>query len=407
MSDVTHTITRLGHLGDGIADGPIFAARTLPGEVVRGDVSGDRIDVPKIVTPSADRVKPACPHYNTCGGCSLMHASDEFVANWKTEIVRNALFSHGIETSFRPIHTSPARSRRRAVLSARRGKKAPIVGFHGRRSGTITEISQCHLIHPEILQALPALGELTTLGASRKGELSINATVSNAGLDISVTGGKPLDRALQAELGQAVNRFGFARLSWDGEVIAMETPPTQSFGAAGVTPPPGSFLQATREGEAALLAAVREAVGDADHIVDLFAGCGTFALPLAENAFVHAVEGVDSMLKALDAGWRHAQGLREVTTETRDLYRNPFYEEDLKRFDAAVIDPPRAGAEAQIEQIAASDLSTVAMVSCNAVSFARDAKILLDAGFEMDWIQVVDQFRWSTHTEQVASFQRR
>ncbi|WP_282182004.1 class I SAM-dependent RNA methyltransferase [Aliiroseovarius marinus] len=407
MSDVTHTITRLGHLGDGIADGPIFAARTLPGEVVRGDVVGDRIETPKIVTPSPDRVKPACPHYNACGGCSLMHASDDFVANWKTDIVRTALSSHGIETDFRPIHTSPTRSRRRAVLSAKRGKKAPIVGFHGRRSGAITEISDCHLIHPEILQALPALGELTVIGGSRKGELSINATVSDVGLDVSVTGGKPLDRALESQLGQAVHRFGFARLSWDGEVIAMETPPTQSFGSAAVTPPPGAFLQATREGEAALLAAVREAIGDADHIVDLFAGCGTFALPLAENAVVHAVEGEGSMLKALDAGWRHAKGLHKVTTETRDLFRNPLYAEDLTRFDAAVIDPPRAGAEAQIEQIAASDLSVVAMVSCNAISFARDAKILLDAGFEMDWIQVVDQFRWSTHTEQVASFRRR
>lgn len=407
MSDQTHTITRLGHLGDGIADGPIFAARTLPGEVIRGDVTGGRIEAPKIVTPSVDRVKPVCRHYNSCGGCALMHASDEFVAGWKTEIVQNALISHGIETVFRPINTSPARSRRRAVLSAKRGKKAPVVGFHGRRSGTITEITDCHLIHAEILHALPALGELTSIGGSRKGELSINATVSDAGLDVSVTGGKPLDRALESTLGQAVHRFGFARLSWDGEVIAMETPPTQSFGAAAVTPPPGAFLQATREGEAALLAAVCEAVGDAQHIVDLFAGCGTFALPLAENAFVHAVEGVDSMLKALDAGWRHAKGLREVTTESRDLFRNPLYAEDLARFDAAVIDPPRAGAEAQIQQNAVSDLSTVAMVSCNAVSFARDAKILLDAGFEMEWIQVVDQFRWSTHTEQVASFRRR
>lgn len=407
MSDVTHQITRLGHLGDGIADGPVYAARTLPGEVVRGEVTGDRIEAPKIVTPSVDRVKPACPHYNACGGCSLMHASDEFVASWKTDIVRNALISHGIETDFRPIQTSPAHSRRRAVLSARRGKKTPIVGFHGRRSGTITDISSCKLIDPNILEALPALGELTGLGGSRKGELSINATVSDAGLDVSVTGGKPLDRALEAALGQAVHRFGFARLSWDGEVIAMETPPAQSFGPASVIPPPGAFLQATREGETALLSAVHEAVGDADQIVDLFAGCGTFSLPLAEKASVHAVEGVGDMLKALDAGWRHATGLHEITTETRDLFRNPLYAEDLNRFDAAVIDPPRAGAEAQIEQIAASNLSVVAMVSCNAVSFARDAKILLDAGFEMDWVQVVDQFRWSTHTEQVACFRRR
>ncbi|MDE9450131.1 class I SAM-dependent RNA methyltransferase [Aliiroseovarius sp. Z3] len=402
----TYTIERLGHLGDGIAPGPVFAPRCLPGEEISGDVVDGRIAAPRIMTPSPDRVKAPCPHYNACGGCALLHASDQFVADWKVGVVKAALDAHGLTSEFRPIMTSPAASRRRAVLSGRRGKKGAIVGFHGRRSDTITEITSCQLVHPDILAALPALGALTMLGASRKGALSINVVQSASGLDVSVTGGKPLDRGLETDLAQALHTYGLARLTWDGEVIATETPPEQLFGIAAVVPPAGAFLQATRAGEAALLDGVREIVGGAKSVIDLFAGCGTFALPLAQAAEVHAVEGHAAMTDALALGWRQTQGLRHVTTEVRDLFRNPLMAEDLARFDAAVIDPPRAGAEAQIAQLAASDIKRIAMVSCNAQTFARDAKALVDAGYRMNWVQVVDQFRWSTHTEQVASFTR-
>lgn len=400
----TYVIERLGHLGDGIAPGPVFAPRCLPGEEISGEVADGRIAAPRIVTPSPDRVKAPCPHYNACGGCALLHASDQFVADWKVEVVKTALAAHGLTPDFRPIRTSPARSRRRVVLSAKRGKKGAIVGFHGRRSDTITEISRCQLVHPDILAALPAMGELTKLGVSRKGELSLNVVQSAAGLDVSVADGKPLDRALETELAQTLHAYGFARLSWNGEVIATETPPVQMFGIAAVVPPAGAFLQATREGEEALLNAVREIVGGTQSVIDLFAGCGTFALPLAQSADVHAVEGHAAMTDALSLGWRQTQGLRHVSTEVRDLFRNPLIAEDLARFDAAVIDPPRAGAEAQIEQLAVSDIKRIAMVSCNAQTFARDAKTLVNAGYHLDWVQVIDQFRWSTHTEQVASF---
>lgn len=402
----THRIERLGHLGDGIAPGPVFVPRSLPGEDVSGDVTDGRIDMPRILTPSPDRVKAPCRHYNACGGCALMHGSDAFVADWKTEVVKNALAAHGLEPAFRAIQTSPSRSRRRAVLSAKRAKKGAMVGFHGRRSSAITAIEGCHLLHPSIMEALPALADLAVVGASRKGELAINIAHSSAGLDVSVTGGKPLERKLETDLAQALHQYGFARLSWNSEVIATETPPIQSFGSANVVPPPGAFLQATREGEAALLTAVLEIATGARRVVDLFAGCGTFALPLAETSEVHAVEGQAEMLEALATGWRKATGLRKVSTETRDLFRNPLTPEDLDPFDIAVIDPPRAGAAAQVAQLAVSNINKIAMVSCNPVSFAQDAKTLVDAGFSVDWVQVVDQFRWSTHIEQVASFTR-
>lgn len=403
MTDLT--IERLGHQGDGIAAGPVFVARTLPGEVVTGEIEDGRIAEPKIVQPSSDRVRAGCAHYNSCGGCSLQHASDDFVSGWKTEVVRQALAAQGIETEFRGIATSPPASRRRATLSARRTKKGALVGFHGPKSGTITEIPKCQLLTPALLAGLEACREVTVAGGSRKAELRLTLTDSPAGLDMAVSGGKALDMTLETELALIAGRHGLARLSWGGEVVAMATPPAQRFGSADVVPPPGSFLQATREGEAALLAAVREAVGSPKSVIDLFAGCGTFSLPLAQTARVHAVEGDRAMTGALEAGWRKGAGLHAVTTEARDLFRRPLLPDELD-VDAVVIDPPRAGAEAQCQELAASDVPRIAFVSCNPVTFARDAKILTTSGYKLEWLVVVDQFRWSPHVELAACFTR-
>lgn len=404
MTEVT--ITRLGHLGDGIAPGPVFVARTLPDEVVEGDVVDGRIVTPRIVTPSVNRVKAPCRHVSGCGGCSLQHASDEFVAEWKLGVVRAALEAHGLTPNLRGIETSAPRTRRRATLSMRRTKKGALVGFHAPRSDVITEIPDCHLLDPALVALFPVLRELTVLGGSRKGELSATVTASLGGADVAVRGGKPLDREFITTLGQIAGQYNLARLSWDGEVIVTRTAPVQPFGAALVTPPPGAFLQATRDGEAALLTAVHEAVQGAKKVIDLFAGCGTFSLPLAKDAEVHAVESEGDMLTALDQGWRQAKGLKQVSTETRDLFRRPMLPDELNRYDAVVIDPPRAGAEAQVGEIAASDIARVAMVSCNPVSFARDVEILTRAGFGLDWVQVVDQFRWSPHVEVAALLTR-
>jgi 23S rRNA (uracil1939-C5)-methyltransferase len=399
-----HIINRLGHQGDGIADGPVYAPRTLPGEVVSGVLDGTQLNDIRIVTPSSDRVQPPCRHYKACGGCQLQHASDGFVEEFKVGVVRTALAAQGLETKMRPIVTSPAQSRRRATLAVRRTKKGAMAGFHGRASDVIVEIPDCHLLDPVLVAAIPVAEALAAQVGSRKGVLTMTMTVSDIGLDISVSGGKPLDGPLQLMLAQLTEQYGLARLSWDGDVIAMKAPATQSFGAAKVVPPPGSFLQPTIEGEAALLTGIREITAGAKKMTDLFAGCGTFSLPLAKDAEIHAVEGNSDMTEALDHGWRMAQGLKQVTTEARDLYRRPMMPDELAKMDAVVLDPPRAGAEAQIAEIAQAKVPVVAYVSCNPVSFARDASQLVAAGYTLNWVQVVDQFRWSAHTELVASF---
>jgi len=398
---MSHTIERLGHRGEGVADG-LFIARTLPGEVVEGVAENNRIAAPRILTPSPERVAAPCRHYKTCGGCALQHASDGFVARWKQDIVARALEAQGLSAPFRPLHTSPAQSRRRATLAGRRLKSGALVGFHARASDTVTSVPQCRLLQPALLAALPALEAITMAGASRKGEVALSVTALDDGIDLSVTGGKPLDIALRVELPQIAARHGLMRLTWDGETVFQTQQPSLSFGRARVSPPPGAFLQATADGEAALLGAMREAVGNARHIADLFAGCGTFALPLAEQAEVHAVEGDAAMLAALDAGWRTASALKHVSTERRDLFRRPLLPDELTRFDALVIDPPRAGAEAQFHEIARARVPVVGVVSCNPVTFARDAKTLVEAGYRLDWVQVIDQFRWSAHVELAA-----
>lgn len=399
-----YTINRLGHQGDGIADGPVYAPRTLPGEVVSGVLDGTQLNDIRIVTPSSDRVQPPCRHYKACGGCQLQHASDSFVEEFKLGVVRIALAAQGIETELRPIVTSPAQSRRRATLAVRRTKKGAMAGFHGRASDVIVEIPDCRLLDPVLIAGIPVAEALAAQVGSRKGVLTMTMTVSDIGLDISIAGGKPLDGPLQLMLAQLTEQHGLARLSWDGDVIAMKAPATQTFGAAKVVPPPGSFLQPTKEGEAALLAGIREITVGAKKMTDLFAGCGTFSLPLAQDAEIHAVEGNADMTEALDHGWRMAQGLKQVTTETRDLYRRPMMPDELAKMDAVVLDPPRAGADAQIAEIVQAKVPVVAYVSCNPVSFARDASQLVTAGYKLNWVQVVDQFRWSAHTELVASF---
>lgn len=397
------TIARLGHRGDGIAEG-VYAPGTLPGEEVEGDLAGDTLTGIRILTPSAARVKPPCAHARSCGGCLMQHASDATVAEWKTAIVKGALEGQGLTTEVRPILTSPPRSRRRATLAARRTKGGVLMGFHLRGSDTIAAVPNCQLLHPDLVAAFPALEALVKVGGSRTAEMTLAVTRTLTGADVVVTGAKPADAELQLDLARLVEAHGLSRLTWNGEVVAQRTPPMVKIGSTRVPLPPAAFLQATEEGEAALIDLVKEAVGPARKVIDLFSGVGTFTLPLAAQAEVHAVENDVALLTALDRGFRQGEGLKRVTTDIRDLYRRPLEPDEFKGIDAVVIDPPRAGAEAQCHTLARSKVPVIAMVSCNPVTFARDAKILVAGGYALRWVRPVDQFRWSNHVELAALF---
>jgi 23S rRNA (uracil1939-C5)-methyltransferase len=407
---VTLHITALASQGDGVAEHEgrkVFVPLTLPGETVTAEVSGDRARVIEIMAPAPDRSPPQCPHYGECGGCNLQHVPEGQYLELKRQQVIAALSFQKIDAPVDPVIAVPPRTRRRAVFAAHRTGSGIAIGFHGRRSHTIIPITNCAVITPGLQVLLPKLERLAQLAAPPKDALTITATETATGFDVALTGlpkGFPADT--RVKLSQLAGDLNLARLTLNGEIAMERTAPTLRAGAAYLTPPPGGFLQACEPSEAAMLSLVQEAVGNSRKIVDLFAGSGTFSLPLASTATVHAVESDEAALAALDRAAKKTQGLKPVTVEKRDLFRQPLTFEDLKRFDAAVIDPPRAGAEDQSRQIARAALKRVAMVSCNALTFARDLRLLLDGGYKVKRITPIDQFLWSPHIEIVAQLQR-
>lgn len=401
-------IERLGAQGDGVAEGgALYVPYTLPGERVRVVRHGDRARAEAILTASAARTEPVCPHFGTCGGCALQHATGKFTALWKRGLIVNALAARGIaDVAVRPTVTSAPESRRRITVAGRRTRKGILIGFHAPAAVDIVPVETCAVAEPSLIAALPRMEELVGLAASRKGEVRLTMTLTNGGIDVAVSGAKPVTGPAQALLAGVAARAGIARLGWNGEEVATMRPPEIVMGRARVVPPPGGFLQPTRDGEAALVEAVGEAVAGAGRIADLFCGSGTFSLPLAEQAEIHAVDGVAEAVAALDAAWRATPGLKRIRCERRDLAHRALLPAELDGVEAVVIDPPRAGARAQSEQLARSRVPRVAAVSCNPATFARDARILIDGGYRLDWVQPVDQFRWSPHVELVAAFGR-
>jgi len=346
-----------------------------------------------------------CPHFGTCGGCAMQDRSDADVADWKRRQVVSALAEHGIKAEIRQLHTSPPQSRRRAVLSGRRTKKTTQLGFYARRSETLVSIETCLVLHPDIMAALPDLHRVVKVAATRSSVVRISVTVSAKGLDVAVGDARARDASLDLAAPQLAR--GFARLTWNDEVLIQNAVPIQTMDGIEVVPPPGGFLQATECAQDVMIATVCTALGKVGTVADLFAGSGTFSLPMARFGAVHAVENDAAALASVDAAWRQATGLHLVTTELRDLFRRPFLASELARFDAVVLDPPRAGAAAQIAEIAKSQVSRVVYVSCNPASFARDAAQLISAGFALDFVDAIDQFRWSNHVEIVAGLTRR
>lgn len=410
--EIDITIDTLGHLGDGVAEvdgAQIFVPLALAGERVRVRPNAEgKADLLKILEPSASRIKPPCKHFGQCGGCALQHVEANAYAEWKRLQVIAALSARGLDIEVDPLISAGSNSRRRATFAATRTKKGVTLGYYGRASHNIIAVSECPLIVPEIEKAIAILGEVVAPGLSRKGRASLAVTATETGLDVAVTGGKEApDGPLRAELARRATAADLARLTWDGDILSERRKPVITLSGLKVMPPPGSFLQATKSGEETLVRLVLEAVGDAKHVVDLFAGCGTFTAALARKSSVLGVEGEPKSLAAIDRALREqgpALKLKPVELVVRDLFRRPIHMSELLRTDAVVFDPPRAGAAAQVEMLAASSVPVIVGVSCNPATFARDARVLIDGGYRLTRVTPVDQFLWSPHIELVGTF---
>jgi 23S rRNA (uracil1939-C5)-methyltransferase len=392
-------IVRLASRGDGIAE---------DGRAVPLAAPGDEIAADGAILPGPHHQTPPCRHFPTCGGCTLQHVDDEAYAAYLIDRVAGALAAHGLAAEIAAPHLSPPRTRRRASLRAERQGKRVLLGFNEGQSRRIVDLAECWVLLPELFALLaPLRGLLATLLRDRRAA-GVELALADQGIDVLLTGVEPEGLAAAEAITDFARTHRLARLSIDGGLGAEAhwepEPVTATFGGVAVGLPAGGFLQATADGEAALLAAVREAVGEAATVADLFAGLGTFALPLSAKARVLAAEGAREAILSLKGA--AALAGRRVVTDHRDLFRRPYTAAELSRFDAVVLDPPRAGAKEQAAELARATCRRIVYVSCNPATFARDAATLAEGGWRIEWVRPVGQFRWSTHVELVAAFTR-
>jgi 23S rRNA (uracil1939-C5)-methyltransferase len=407
-------IDHIGHHGDGVAiagGSNIYVPYTLGGETVEvAPVPGhhpDRRRLIKVEAASPARVTPFCPHFGVCGGCAIQHWEAEPYRAWKRQLVVTTLAHAGIDCEVAPLVDAHGRGRRRITLHGRIGTHDVLkVGYSAANSHDIIPIDRCPILDPQMNGAIEAAWAIAEPLISIGKPLDIQVTATDSGLDVDVRGSGPLSTGLIANLSRVAEQHRLARLTRHGELVLMRTPPVISIGAAQVALPPGSFLQATVEGEEKLAALVYDHCKRAKHIADLFCGVGPFALRLAAKSRIAAFDNDAGAIAALQKAAASTSGLKPVKAEARDLFRRPLMPQELRDYDAVVFDPPRQGAQAQATQLAASKIPVVVAVSCNVTTFARDAKILIDGGYRIEGVTPVDQFRHTPHVELVARFRR-
>lgn len=393
-------IERIAARGDGV---------TADGRHVAGAVPGDVLHEDGRLEAGPNRAEPVCRHFGKCGGCQLQHVAEPALAAFVRDRVIGALAAQKLEIGdARPAIISPPASRRRAALTALKSGKQVALGFNAEKSNKIVDMRMCSLLLPELFALVAPIRKLLESIAPPRTPVKVKLQMLDQGPEVLLEGVKAQGLEAAFALQDFAAEHKLARLGIDQgdglETIWQPEPPTVTFDKISVEVPAFSFLQATEAGEKALVATVGEIIGDAPAVADLFAGVGTFALSIAEGRKVYAAEGARDAIGALTSAANRARAL--VASEHRDLFRRPLVPQECNRFGAIILDPPRAGAEDQVKELASSTTPIVAYVSCNPASFARDAKILVDGGYRLNWVQPVGQFRWSTHVELAAKFTR-
>ncbi|MDM9647652.1 class I SAM-dependent RNA methyltransferase [Rhizobium sp. S163] len=416
MSTETVTIQKLGAQGDGIAngtDGPVYVPFTLPGETVAIARVKSQGTVMSITTPSPDRQEPHCRHFGpdgvngTCGGCTLQHAGDAIYRGFKRQLVIDALKSKGLTPEVGELVVAHPGERRRVTFAARKTEKEMLIGFNQAESHHLVNIEECPISSASLIARLPAIKAIGAALAVNAEAFRITVLETATGLDIAADGLKKLsDQQRRKATETVLSMRGIARVSVNGEILIEPVKPMLDFGGVQVSPPAGSFTQATKPAEEAMAELVLAHAGKSKRIADLFAGTGTFSLRLARIGRVHAVESEDKPLAALDHAARNTQGTKPVSVERRDLFRRPLMTSELKVYDAVVFDPPRAGAEFQCKELARSTVKKIAAVSCNPLTLARDLAILIEGGYRITSVTPIDQFLWTSHVEVVATLEK-
>lgn len=402
-------ISELGWHGDGVGDVEgkrVFVPFTLAGENIRALVRGSRAELLEILEPAPERIAPVCPHFSYCGGCAVQALDQVHYDQWKRGIVEVSLGNRGIDASVNPVKDAHGEGRRRVTLHVRYGPKGAQVGFMQAQSHQLVDLQECPILAPALSPAFEIARALARPFSKNPRPLDIQITETESGLDCDIRGTGELDLNARMDLSDLANEFDLARVTADKDIVLERRQPVLTFGTANVVLPPAGFLQATKEGEITLSELVSEAIGDAGRVADLYSGIGPFTLRLAARCSVSAYDNDQAAINALENAAHHTQKIKPVTAEVRDLSHNPLHADELKNFDALIFDPPRAGAEAQAQEIAESGVPLVVAVSCNPATFAHDAATLLQGGFTLEQVTPVDQFRYAGHVELVAVFRR-
>lgn len=399
-------VTHLAGLGDGVAElggVPVFVPFTCAGDEVEARITqvgkdSCRAESIKIIEYSVNGREPPCPHFGTCGGCALQRLSAETYTEFKRGIALKAAEQLGAEAGIvRPLFESGPASRRRAEVKIAVVNGEVRLGFMAARSHDVVDASGCRVVEPAILQAMAAWKALLQ-GMKRPSVFkSVHFTVTDNGLDVHLRmEGKPKPADMEALRSFAADQP--IRLLMDGQTLKAGEPMVE-MGGVPVSLPPDSFLQATQASQQAMVELVLKHCAGHRVVADLYCGCGTFSLPLAQAGHtVRAYEGGQEAVTALFNAAR--RGGLSVTAQMRDLYAQPLAVE-LQGVGAAVINPPRNGALPQCRALAQSGVRKIVMVSCNPATFVRDAQALQAGGFRLMELTPIDQFTWSHHLELV------
>ncbi len=348
----------------------------------------------------------SCRHFGSCGGCAYQDMPDAAYRALKRQSVAKALQRFDIQTDLGAVVQVPPATRRRAALKAKRKDGTVLLGFHAARSHAIVDMEECRVLTPALTALLPGLRAMFAALLAPEGDADLRLTQTDTGIELALRWSQPNDTATIAALARWAGKLGLVRIAARGEIVVALGEPKMRLGKALVTLPPEAFLQPTAEGEKVLQDFVAETLQGAKRVADLFCGCGTFTFPLAEKARVHAVELEAPMLAALSTAAKTTAGLKPITWDKRNLFKRPLGAFELKDFDGVCLDPPRAGALEQAKVLAASKIERIAYISCDADTFARDARILLDGGYRLSQVVPVDQFLWSSHIELAGAFTR-
>jgi 23S rRNA (uracil1939-C5)-methyltransferase len=401
------SIVALDAHGHGLTANGAIVPGALPGERTLVKNNGKRAELVETLDPAPARATPICPWFGTCGGCVAQHMSSSLYYAWKRGLVVEALEREGVAAKVVDMVDAHGAGRRRATFHARFPHGQPDeVGFMRARSHDIIAIDNCPLFSPGMSGAIAAAHMLSGDLRGLMKPLDIGVTATLDGLDVDLRGSGPLERKEAQKLARTAEALDLARVSNHGEIVIERRPPRVAFGEALARLPPGGFLQATEAGEAWLADFAESALAGAKRVADLFCGAGAFALRLARRHEVFAVDADPAAIATLARAAATTPGLHQIAAETRDLFRRPLRADELAASDAALIDPPRAGAIEQARALAASALPLVVSISCNAATFARDARVLIEGGFQVESVTPLDQFRFSAHVEIAAVFRR-